>query len=62
MGGIVHYIGALKTEYILQYITDRDIRDKVQRQINKGEHRHQLARCIFLQTKENFKLVTTKKS
>ena len=31
----------IKTQYILQYITDSDLRDKVQRQLNKGEHRHQ---------------------
>lgn len=44
----------LKTEYILQYITDSDIRDKVQRQLNKGEHRHQLARCIFFANQGKF--------
>ena len=37
----------LKTEYILQYITDSNLRNKVQRQLNKGEHLHQLARYIF---------------
>tara|TARA_Y100000815_G_scaffold241752_1_gene238212 strand:- start:353 stop:850 length:498 start_codon:yes stop_codon:yes gene_type:complete len=44
----------LKTEYILQYITDSDLRDKVQRQLNKGEHRHQLARCIFFANQGKF--------
>lgn len=46
----------LKTEYILQYITDKDIRDKVQRQLNKGEHRHQLARCIFFANQGKFQV------
>ena len=46
----------LKTEYILQYITDSDVRDKVQRQLNKGEHRHQLARCIFFANQGKFQI------
>lgn len=46
----------LKTEYILQYITDSDLRDKVQRQLNKGEHRHQLARCIFFANQGKFQV------
>jgi TnpA family transposase len=46
----------LKTQYILEYITDSDIRDKVQRQLNKGEHRHQLARCIFFANQGKFQV------
>jgi TnpA family transposase len=46
----------LKTEYILQYLTDSDLRDKVQRQLNKGEHRHQLARCIFFANQGKFQV------
>ncbi len=46
----------LKTQYILQYITDSDLRDKVQRQLNKGEHRHQLARCIFFANQGKFQV------
>lgn len=46
----------LKTEYILQYITDSGLRDKVQRQLNKGEHRHQLARCIFFANQVKFQV------
>ena len=46
----------LKTEYLLQYITDSDLRDKVQRQLNKGEHRHQLARCIFFANQGKFQV------
>lgn len=46
----------LKTEYILRYITDSDLRDKVQRQLNKGEHRHQLARWIFFANQGKFQV------
>lgn len=46
----------LKTQYIFQYITDSDLRDKVQRQLNKGEHRHQLARCIFFANQGKFQV------
>ena len=46
----------LKTQYILKYITDSDLRDKVQRQLNKGEHRHQLARCIFFANQGKFQV------
>jgi TnpA family transposase len=37
----------IKTEYILRYLTNQDLRRKIQRQLNKGEHRHSLARWIF---------------
>jgi TnpA family transposase len=37
----------IKTEYILRYITDRDLRRTVQLQLNKGEYRHKLPRWIF---------------
>lgn len=46
----------LKTEYILHYITDSDLRDKVQRQLNKGEHRHQLSRNIFFANQGKFQV------
>jgi TnpA family transposase len=46
----------LKTQYILKYITDSELRDKVQRQLNKGEHRHQLARCIFFANQGKFQV------
>jgi hypothetical protein len=42
--------------HILQYITDSDLRDKVQRQLNKGEHRHQLARYIFFANQGKFQV------
>lgn len=37
----------IKTQYILCYLTDRDLRHSVQRQLNKGEYRHKLPRWIF---------------
>lgn len=39
----------IKTEYILCYITDKDLRRTVQLQLplNKGEYRHNLLRWIF---------------
>ena len=46
----------LKTEYILRYITQSDLRDKVQRQLNKGEHRHALARWIFFANQGKFQV------
>ena len=44
----------IKTKYILRYLTDSDLRGKVQRQLNKGEHRHQLARWIFFANQGKF--------
>ena len=44
----------IKTEYILRYLTDSDLRGKVQRQLNKGEHRYQLARWIFFANQGKF--------
>ena len=46
----------LKTEYILRYITDSELRDKVQRQLNKGEHRHGLSRWIFFANQGKFQV------
>nr|WP_262981602.1 transposase [Photorhabdus kleinii] len=37
----------IKTEYILRYLTDQDLRRTVQLQLNKGEYRHKLPRWIF---------------
>jgi TnpA family transposase len=37
----------IKTQYILRYLTDRDLRQTGQRQLNKGEYRHKLPRRIF---------------
>ncbi len=44
----------IKTEYILRYITDKDLRQTVQRQLNKGEYRHKLPRWIFFANQGEF--------
>ncbi len=46
----------LKTEYILQYITDPQLRNRVYWQLNKGEHRHALARWIFFANQGKFQV------
>jgi len=42
-----HLGRAIKTQYVLRYITDQSLRQRVQLQLNKGEYRHKLARRIF---------------
>jgi len=37
----------IKTEYILRYLTDTELRKKVQMQLNRGEYRHKLPRWVF---------------
>lgn len=44
----------VKTEYILRYLTTPDLRRKIQRQLNKGEHRHSLARWVFFANQGEF--------
>jgi len=44
----------LKTEYILRYLTDSELRQKVQLQLNKGEYRHKLPRWIFFANQGEF--------
>lgn len=44
----------IKTEYILRYITDKDLRKKVILQLNKGEYRHKLPRWIFFANQGEF--------
>lgn len=44
----------IKTEYILRYITDSELRQKVQLQLNKGEYRHKIPRWIFFANQEEF--------
>ena len=51
----VYQPGALiKTQYILRYLTDRDLRRTVQLQLNKGEYRHKLPRRIFFADQGEF--------
>ncbi len=44
----------IKTEYILRYITDPELRRTVQLQLNKGEYRHKLPRWIFFADQGEF--------
>jgi len=46
----------IKTSYILRYITQEELRRKVQRQLNKGEHRHALSRWIFFANHGKFQV------
>lgn len=44
----------IKTEYILRYMTDQDLRRTVQLRLNKGEYRHKLLRWIFFANQGEF--------
>lgn len=44
----------IKTEYVLCYITDPELRKTVQLQLNKGEYRHRLPRRIFFADQGEF--------
>ena len=44
----------IKTEYIIRYITDKDLRKRVGIQLNKGEDRHKLPRWIFFANQGEF--------
>jgi TnpA family transposase len=44
----------IKTEYILRYLTDAELRRTVQLQLNKGEYRHKLPRWIFFANQGEF--------
>ena len=44
----------IKTQYILRYLTDPELRRKVQLQLNKGEYRHKLPRRIFFADQGEF--------
>lgn len=44
----------IKTEYILRYLTDPELRRTVQLQLNKGEYRHRLPRRIFFADQGEF--------
>ena len=44
----------IKTQYILRYLTDPELRRMVQRQLNKGEYRHKLPRWIFFADQGEF--------
>ncbi len=44
----------IKTEYILRYLTDMELRRTVQLQLNKGEYRHKLPRWVFFANQGEF--------
>lgn len=44
----------LKTQYILRYLTDPQLRQTVQLQLNKGEYRHKLPRRVFFADQGEF--------
>ena len=45
----------VKTIYILKYFNEEDLRHRVQLQLNRGEHRHSLARWIFFADQGEFR-------
>lgn len=45
----------VKTVYILRYIHDEDLRRRIQRQLNRGEARHELARWLFFANQGAFR-------
>jgi TnpA family transposase len=44
----------IKTQYIMRYLTDFELRQTVQLQLNKGEYRHKLPRRIFFADQGEF--------
>ena len=45
----------IKTIYILQYIHEEPLRRSVQLQLNRGEHRHTLAKWLFFANRGEFR-------
>jgi TnpA family transposase len=45
----------IKTIYILRYIQEEDLRRAVQLQLNRGEHRHILAKWLFFANRGEFR-------
>lgn len=45
----------VKTIYILRYINDENLRRRVQLQLNRGEHRHKLAKWLFFANQGEFR-------
>jgi TnpA family transposase len=44
----------VKTIYIFRYLSDEKLRRRVQRQLNRGEQRHNLARWLFFANRGEF--------
>src|SRR5512143_1738796 len=45
----------VKTIYLLRYLHDEELRRRVQRQLNRGESRHELARWLFFANQGEFR-------
>ena len=45
----------VETIYILKYFNEEDLRNRVRLQLNRGEHRHSLARWIFFADQGEFR-------
>ena len=45
----------VKTIYLLRYLHDEELRRRVQRQLNRGESRHDLARWLFFANQGKFR-------
>jgi TnpA family transposase len=45
----------VKSIYILKYLNEEDLRHRVQLKLNRGEHRHSLARWIFFANQGEFR-------
>lgn len=53
----------VKTVFILRYLSDPELRHRVQLQLNRGEARHELAgRCLFFANRASFEPEMRKKS
>jgi len=48
--------------YVLKYLNEEDLRQRDQLQLNRGEHRHRLARCIFFADQGEFRTGITRRS
>jgi TnpA family transposase len=51
---VTHLGRIIKTQYILRYLTEPELRRTVQRQLNKGEYRHKLPRRVFFADQGEF--------
>ena len=45
----------VKTTFLLRYLSDSDLRARIRVQLNRGEHRHALARHVFFSNKGEFR-------
>jgi TnpA family transposase len=53
---LTHLGRVVKAIYILKYLSDEDLRHRVQLQLNRGEYRHSLARRIFFADQGEFRV------